>query len=184
MAASNEDIFANNALFNGYNYIASSLFYKSNPIILGDPNTIYSTNLELARWGMEESIFGESDEQYKINDWYWALLYSYLFWRNIAIYGETLEDTKDEFDYDCIKKCFGCKNIPLDTFLGFFGIVVLNGVLDTSEGIEHIGFEESFEIEPDEIDVVVEPSYTLEELLDSSGCTWSIEDHSYSSQTC
>lgn len=175
MGANNiNDKFANQALIAGYNYILQTAFYQ-NPLLLTNDNVPFE------RWDMQESYFGESDEQYNLNNWYYALLYAYLFWKQVVIYGQTLYNTSVSLDYCQVKDCFACKGISLDAFLGFFGIVVpinINGqipTLNSNIGIGNINIEEEFIVQPNVIDTPSIPvTNGIESILNSAGCVWFI----------
>lgn len=93
----------------------------------------------------EEDITGKSCIQYKIYQYYLAIYYV------ILIYIELKQGIHTDWEYytkkyntDSIRKCLACDGIDLNTILNTFGLPTT----ECEGGIECMGLEESFEIEP------------------------------------
>lgn len=165
---------ANEFLVKGFKLIAQKYFTKplNHATLLSNP-----TNLSVRKWKREESIFGESDEMYIVNDDYYALFYAFLMYQSHVLYKKSWADIKVEFDYEVVKKCFLCKGIKIDDFLTIFGIPT-----PTNCGIEHIAIEYTFQIENGLDCGAVVAKYVpkgksgYEALLNLDECLWSIND--------
>ncbi|SRR6266403_4042359 len=101
-------------------------------------------SLHYKEW-KEENISGKSCIQYKVYQYYLAIYYV------ILIYLELKQGINTDWNYyikkynlDKISKCLACDNIDLESILKIFGLSITTCI----DGIECIGVEESFEVEP------------------------------------
>lgn len=100
--------------------------------------------LHIKEW-KEEDISGKSCIQYKIYQYYLAVYYV------ILIYLELKQGINTDWNYyeskykiSTIRKCLSCDKIDLNAILNIFGLPSTT----PDGGIEDMGLEETFEIEP------------------------------------
>lgn len=101
--------------------------------------------LHTKQW-KEEDISGKSCIQYKIHQYYLATYYVTLIYLELQQGINTdWEYYKEKYKTDTIRKCLSCNNIDLNAILTLFGLptTICEG------GIECMGLEEDFEIEPE-----------------------------------
>ncbi len=126
-------------------------------------------NLHNKQWD-EEDISGKSCIQYDIFKYYEALYFV------ILIYLEVKQGIHTKWSYYIdkyylvhIKKCLACHNIDLDKILNIFGLPII----DCIGGIECMGLEIDFEIEPQMFIGGTLPKYNINDLLNNlQGCTY------------
>lgn len=97
----------------------------------------------------QENLKGTSKVQYQKSIYYiYSLLYALCIYLDVQDDSEiTLQKLEEKYKLSCVKKELACKKINFDDILNIFNIIiddVENG------GIENLGIESSFEVEPNE----------------------------------
>ena len=95
----------------------------------------------------EEDISGQSCIQYKIYNYYLTIYYVILIYLEIKD-GVNLEWNyyEEKYKLNKISKCLACNNINLNKILNIFGLPLT--ICTEDGGIECMGLQENFEIEP------------------------------------
>lgn len=115
------------------------------------------------KWFSTEDFYEHSCKQKKVAQYFFAFHLGYLLFIEVMQNPtKTWEELEVEYDLDTKRRNLKCHAIDLDSVLAIFNLPV-----NTSDGIEGIGVEDSFEVEPDSEAVVY--SYNFAELLENIG---------------
>lgn len=102
------------------------------------------------KWFKEEDIKEKSLIQYNVMQYYNSLYYVTLIYfevqRNIHTEWSWYEDN---FKIEKFRRCLGCHSIDLDKVLLIFNLPISSSI----RGIEHIGIESNFIVEPTNLTV-------------------------------
>lgn len=123
----------------------------------------------------QQSIWGESCEHFNTEKYYMTFLYGVLITQDISHNkdAQTWEYYKNKFEFDEIKKCFACNGINLTDSLKPFGFPFTT---NTNGGIEYMGIEDTFEIEPSSSTTTINiPISTLLQGVGIMTCTLYVE---------
>ena len=120
----------------------------------------------------QENLKGSSKIQYQKSIYYiYSLIYALCIYLDVQDNSEiTLKDLEEKYKLSCVKKELACKKINFDDVLNIFNIIINES---ENGGIENIGIEDSFEVEPNEVEeeeeiIVLENDERFNEFLNSS----------------
>lgn len=115
-----------------------------------------------ARWWKDEDIWGSSCRMYKVYQYYFAFYYVEL------IYIEYNRGFNTEYSYyetkyniEETRKKLGCNGINLSRIFEIFGLF-----LSENDGIEGMGIEQSFVVEPNNV-TVTPVTYVISNLINN-----------------
>jgi len=125
----------------------------------------------------QEDITGESKKQFKVLNYHIAILYVILIYNDIITKSNNLlnwEYYNTKYEIDKYRISFACKGVDIDKILNIFNLPYIN-----SNGIENMGIESNFIIEPLGIIPLIPVSFDINKLLsETSDCINYIDNNS------
>ena len=127
----------------GYPEVPTSYENAVNNLFIANSNVMFTL---LDKTWKDEDIYGDSCAFYRISDYYTAYYLVSLIYRDIEEQVVTnWDEVLEKYNLVALSECYACKGINLTEVFEEFGFPFI----DCSCGIECMGFQVSFEIEPD-----------------------------------
>lgn len=110
---------------------------------------LYKDKIKISytKWFNLEDNYGNSCKQYGQMQFYLAFFLVSMVYNELINYHTTISDTYAKYDLSEKRKKLYCNGIDLNDILTIFGLPKVNEII-LPYGIEHIGIETNFIVEP------------------------------------